>query len=318
MEEEGGGVKKWKVHHHIIMKTCTSSIEGDTKGAHSPTPLPPSTSSSTSPSPSPLKSRATDEGHTGILWTMKGSPLTSAIKVVAHLSARSAHYVNHIPLFSTVTMYIRLLCHGYIPNFKVTAPILKISQQQFIFDSFNIARYIDNNRISKTETLFPSCHIHLIQQFNQDAQILLSYTRGKLFNNLKHDMKSAEIIFAPRFLRGKSYLTYPLIKLIIVFMQWKYRKECKVASIQETRRVLLDIRSALVAYSGSDLRYLVGDRLTYADIIVAQCISFDVERYRKFMHLYSDAQLANEFPDVIAWARAVRETHCNHTRTKTV
>lgn len=72
---------------------------------------------------------------------------------------------------------------------------------------------------------------------------------------------------------------------------------------------LEDTRKALTSYEGAHLRYVCGERLTYADIIMAESIFFDMERHGKFGYLYKDDEFADRFPDIIAWARAVRETH---------
>lgn len=176
-------------------------------------------------------------------------------------------------------------------------------------DSFDISKHIDMHRGSNTPSLFPPKYIQSIALFNKHAQTLTSYTRGQLFERLKTDLKSAEALFAPKFLRGKSWLTYPILQVSLSIMRWKYRNETQSANLEETRKALLEIRAALLAHSGSDLRYLIAGRLTYADLIVAQTIGFDTERFPKYAHLYADAVLADEFADIIAWARAVRETH---------
>lgn len=85
--------------------------------------------------------------------------------------------------------------------------------------------------------------------------------------------------------------------------------ENREATRAVARKGLEAVRAALASCSTRHLRYLCGDSLTYADIVVAESIYFDPERYGKFGYVYSDEQFFDEFTDVVAWARAVRSTH---------
>lgn len=302
---------------------------------------------------------------------MRHSPFSIAVKVVLNLSARTALYVTHVPILSSITMYFRLLWHRRIPQLKLTAPtflpsssstttptgattmtessrnatrcmemtnnnnssnINNNNKNEFYFDSFDIARYIDMHRHSKTPTLFPSAHLSTITTFNAHAQILISHLRMGIVQRCRQHLDIAERLYAPRWLRSTSsstsssstgrrwwlpplplpaLLTRPLLRIALTLFEFKYAYESKHATEARARAALSAVRAALTKHAGADLKYLVGGRLTYADIIVAQAISFDTERYPMAVKkVYEEKRFAHDFPDVVAWARAVRETHC--------
>lgn len=269
----------------------------------------------------PKKTKSTDS-NIGTLWLMWNSPLSAVMKTMLRLSAREAHRVNFVPFLSTMTIYIRLLCHGIIPPLKLTVPILyssattdKQQPPQFFFDSLSIARYIDQHRHSIRDSLFPSDHMADIERFNDHAQTLLCYSRAKMISKLQTDMEALEALFAPKWLQGggglkSRILTRPLLRVALWLFSLKYSSESERATVESTRRSLTAVRNALMAHTGTDLRHLVAGRFTYADIIVAQLITFDPELYNRFAHIFGDVSLADEFADVVAWARAIRETHC--------
>lgn len=268
-------------------------------------------------SPTSLKARPID-ANIGTLWVMRHSSISIVVKIVLQLSARTARQVTHIPLISTLTMYARLLWHGKMPPVKLTAPVLKTLDERpnFILDSFSIAQYIDMHRLSRTPSLFPVSHMDEINTFNEHAQTLLSYMRATMMSRLKSDLSTAEALFAPRWMHGKPWFTRPLLRIMLWLFTMKYARESRRASLENTRRALMAVRSALMAHAGEDLRYLVAGRLTYADIVITEMISFDTERYPKYTCLYADASLADEFADVIAWTRALRDTHGLNSRTR--
>lgn len=327
---------------------------------------------------------------------MRHSPFSIAVKVVLNLSTRTALYVTHVPILSSITMYFRLLWHCRIPRLKLTAPTFLPSSStatttttssatgavtmcgrsttmenrnmaggstemtnnnnnnnssnnnsdnnnnEFYFDSFDIARYIDMHRHSKTPTLFPTAHLSAITTFNTHAQVLISHLRMGIVQRCREHLDIAERLYAPRWLRSSSssstssttssssgntrrrwlllplpplplpaLLTRPMLRIALALVEFKYAYESKHATEAHARAALSAVRAALAKHAGADLKYLVGGRLTYADIIVAQAISFDMERYPTAVKkVYEEKRLAHDFPDVVAWARAVRETHC--------
>lgn len=244
----------------------------------------------------------------GTLWTMRRSPFSSAVKVVLHLSGRTADEVPFVPLLSYLSLLFRLGLSAF--RTKLTAPILRTrdSPSRFLRDSLSISAYVDAQREPSRETLFPVEYASDIALFSEYANALSSFIRPVILAKLEKDPGTAEKLFMPLVLRGR-FFSKTLVKLAIWVFRRKYAEESKKANRDVARDALEQMRKALAQCDGKHLRYLCGERFTYADIIMAESLFFDPERHGKFRYLGQDDEFADCFPDLIAWARAVRETH---------
>lgn len=270
-----------------------------------------STASSDAFVATPVKQSPSD-APIGLLWSMRRSPFSFVVKIVLHLSARTAHSVTYMPLFSTVTMYIRLFLHSSLPsNHKVSSPVFRTLDEppRYLLDSFDIARYIDEHRKPSSHTLFPVAHLPSLEKFNAHAASINSFMRARLLAQLRDDPSLGVEMYLPRALRRPAPIARLVVRVAVGALAWRYGRESRTTSRMRVREALLDVRAALAAHEGADLRYLVAGRLSFADVVVAESIFFDMERHARFGRLYADSGFADEFADVVAWARAIRQTH---------
>lgn len=207
-------------------------------------------------------------------------------------------------------MFFRLGLLSAFRRKKITAPILRTheAQPRYLRDSFEIAMYVDTKRQAGIPSLFPSEHLTTIANFNSKAGLLNSYLRAQVIQRLRNDPDSAALIFAPRALRNK-FFTRPLVSVGLWLFSRKYRHESRVATRDVARTVLHDVRAALAQHKGKHLRYICAETLTYADVVVAESLAFDPQREGQLERLCKDDEFAESFPDLLAWARAIRETH---------
>ena len=265
-----------------------------------------STASSSSSSSFSLQTQPT---HVGNLYYLPRSPFSRSISIILNLCNCTATRLRFIPLLTPLYLAIRLLTTR-----RITAPILQ-TPTQYLHDSFIIAQYIDSKRPSHQPSLFPPHLLSEIEKFNAHADTLISYMRNKLMFLLKQDLSLAATMFLPRPLRR---LPRPILGVLLAIFARKYRAESTYATRERAIDALNAIRNALSTCQNSNLRYICGNSLTYADIVVSQSIFFgDLNAQSRYAHLYADAQLQEQFPDIIAWASAVTKTHFELPATKT-
>lgn len=244
----------------------------------------------------------------GTLWTMRRSPFSSSVKVVVHLSGRSVDEVPFVPLLSYFPFFFRFGMSSF--RTKLTAPIFKTnaSSASYIRDSLAISSYVDGHRESKRQTLFPPDQHTSIIRFNEHATALSSFMRNVLVKKLTDKPEIAQETYMPRPLRG-WFFSGLLVRFALWLFAKKYAHESAAATRARARQGLEETRRALELSKATHLRYLCGDTLTYADIVMAESLFFDVDRHIRFADLYRDDEFAESFPDLIAWAAVVRRTH---------
>lgn len=245
----------------------------------------------------------------GTLWTLGRSPFSKAVKVVLALSGRTVKEISFTPVLSAISLSIRLGLSAW--RDKITAPVLRLAGTRpavYLTESLDTASYIDELREVPQRSLFPPEQRAKICSFNSVAGIVISFMRAQLISRLKSDLESCEKMFVPRRLQG-WFFTKPIVILAMWSFSRKYAEESRNATQEKVISALDKVRDALVRHEGRHLRYLCGGRLTYADIIVAESLFFDERRHGNWGYLYRNEDLAERFPDLIAWGRAVRETH---------
>ncbi|PXF47209.1 hypothetical protein BWQ96_02984 [Gracilariopsis chorda] len=131
----------------------------------------------------------------------------------------------------------------------------------------------------------------------------------RLIDGMQRDLKAAQMMLLPRSMRTR-FFSNTVVRLYLWWMRAQLRAYKEEESNREAATsALRAVRRALSCYSGRHLRYLCGQHVTFADIVVAECIYFDSERFGECAHVFRDEQLVEAFPDVVAWARAIRTTH---------
>lgn len=243
----------------------------------------------------------------GTLWFMPRSPFSNAVLAVNHISGTTLHRKLYVAILSSFVMLFRL---GFRDGFrrKITAPIMRNLSGVYLRDSFDIAKYIDSKRESWKHSLFPQSNLSELYMFNQHAERIIGFGRAQLVGRLRSDPATVEQLYMPRFLQNRFFSSTLARICLSVFMS-KYKQENEIATRQRARESLEAIRDALKSYTGKRLRHVCGEQLSYADIILAESIYFDTERHGRKGYIYQDDEFSNAFPDLIAWARAIRQTY---------
>lgn len=245
----------------------------------------------------------------GELWTLTGSPYSARVRYVLSWSGRVATHVAFTPVVSPAILWMRM---GFPLRFaKITAPVLivysALSPQRFIRDSSEIAAYMDAAREPSRPTLFPNEKAAIIAEFIEHADALFNFGRRSMLEALAKDPTAAERIIPPE-LRG-LFFTRPLLRVVLYLFNRKYSAESAGASRARALRSLHALRSALSSSPATGLKYVAGERLTYADIVMVSSLYFDPKRQGTSDIFYEDKDFQDEFPDLIAWGEAVRLTH---------
>lgn len=243
----------------------------------------------------------------GTLWYLPRSPFSNAVRAVSHISGTIINRKRYIAILSSIFMFFRLGFRDSLSR-KITAPIMKTMSGIYLRDSFDIAKYIDSKRESWKPTLFPPSSLSQLHVFNQHANRIIDFGRSQLIRRLKNDPAVVEQLFMPRFLHNR-FFSRMLARISLLIFVNKYKQEIDTATRQGAKESLEAIRNALKYYPGEKLRHVCGERLSYADIILAESIYFDTDRHGSKGYVYQDDEFFNAFPDLIVWARAIRQTY---------
>lgn len=239
----------------------------------------------------------------GTLWQLISAPLSRAILAVLHVSARSVRLRRAVPLLTRGGRGTRVC---------FSSPLLSTNERsaRHLCSAFDMARYIDDNRSGSCKrTLFPAHVLPHIKLFERHATTIARYMERRLVERMQRDLNTAQIMLLPRAMRCR-FFSRALVRLYLWWMRAQLRAYKHDDSSREAATsALLAVRTGLSCYSGRQLRYLCGQHVTFADILVAECIYFDSERFGECAALFSDEQFLEAFPDVVAWARAIRSTH---------
>lgn len=262
------------------------------------------------------------------------------LAAVLRLSARRVHQVTYVPLLSCASLLLRHVAERQLPwPWLPAAPVLHVAvagRTPFVRETAAIARFVDAHRGTGRPSLFPPAHMAHIARFQRCARTLLAFLRTRAVARVRRDPLPLLLRALPRCLHRFAWLAVPVARLALgvavalgacdhAAHESGIGVETHsggggggqaVAGRSDARRALREVRAALRRHDGAHLRYLVGGRLTYADLVVAQCVRLEVEAEADdsggawLCDVFEDARLADEFADVVAWARAVRQTHC--------
>ncbi|CAN8068396.1 unnamed protein product [Agarophyton chilense] len=248
------------------------------------------------------------DAHVGTLCTSICSPISNAISAVAHISGRQLRKSSSsMPMVSHVLMWMRL---GGTRTGAMNGAILQTNQtlRRHMYNSLDIARHIDSQRVRGRRSLFPAhlmCHITL---FERHAHAIVRHMQMTLVHRLQHNMNAAQAVLLPPRWRHR-FFSRVLVRMYLWWLNGEHGAHVRQSSREHARKALNAVRAALSCYSGTQLRYLCGQNVTFADVVVAESIYFDGERHDRLAQLFGDDEFSEAFPDVVAWGRAVRHTH---------
>ncbi len=181
---------------------------------------------------------------------------------------------------------------------KLSVPVL-IKADGNLFDSFEIAKWADEQGYAE---LFPAGREEEVSGWNEWAELTASAGRSRTTATVAQD-PTALLDSIPKPLRGLGPITTALGKSGARFVLVKYGRVDLDTVQDELRGRLQRIRATL-----ERTPFLLGDRVTYADITMALALQFispvpdSVIRIgeRSRGH-WTEPVLAAEFEDVFAW-----------------
>lgn len=201
---------------------------------------------------------------------------------------------------------LRLRLAARKPRGRITLPLLFVDGR-VLHDSYDIARYAD--RIGRRQPLFPSQEVQAIAQWHALAEEATQAGRALATRRTAADPEALDQSLPdviPRLVRR------PFARVGVRYLERKYRlaETDDDTGRQTIRATLTKTRRAL---DNGD--YILG-HFTYADIALAvalQLISPVADTYirlgRHARRGMTDAQLATEFADLVAWRDRLYERH---------
>jgi glutathione S-transferase len=193
----------------------------------------------------------------------------------------------------------------------VTVPAF-IDGSTRLTDSFLIARHAD--REGKAG-LFPEGAVDRVREFNDLSESALDAARVALLFRMDADRDSRRQSlpgFVPRALRPAFE---PVARLGMAYIRSEFALAGKTAegSEETIRQVLKRLRAALAEGRGD---YVIGERFSYADIVLAvvlQAVEPVAERFLPLepavRRVWASPRLREEFGDLVSWRDRIYERH---------
>lgn len=195
---------------------------------------------------------------------------------------------------------------------KVTVPVL-LAGSEMCTESLEIARYAE--RHGSGAPLFPEGAERDIETWNARAQELGAASRIPVSEAMRdNDAALRETLPPPaRKVPGSVALARRATRYVLD----KYADVTDVASVDDIQRELLStLREAI-----DGKQYLIGDSLSYADIVVAACLQGIEPPGHEFVRLgpgmracWTQPALAEAYAPVLAWRDQIFERH--HVRSR--
>lgn len=189
---------------------------------------------------------------------------------------------------------------------KITVPVLFTSDGRALTDSYDIARFADEN--GEGPRLFPEGREAEIRRWNARSEEILQAGRALSVAKAMDDAAAREE-GVPRFLPAALR---PLVGRVgVSYLRRKYGLSLdREASARVAREGLLALREAL-----GDKRYL-GDTLSYADIVMATSMQLVAPVSNEHIRIgpgtravCTHAPIVEEFADLLAWRDALYAEH---------
>jgi glutathione S-transferase len=243
------------------------------------------------------------------LYAASYSPWSEKARWALDRAGVSFAEVGYIPLLSEAAFRLK---RGSLTG-AVSIPTL-LGAEGPISDSLLIARWADGQGDG---SLFPEAHLEEIEEWNYRCEAALSAGRILATRRVAgSEPARREALPAP--LRGALYPFFaPLADLGIAFLTRKYRfgEASSESAEQAIRKTLESGRLAIRGEGG----HPVGDRFTFADIALANSLHFvsphaSLKMGEATRACFTQAALAQEFADLLAWRDACYEAHRRRAR----
>lgn len=185
-------------------------------------------------------------------------------------------------------------------------------------DSYDIAHWADQNG---SGTLFPEKFAKDIQQYNTLSERGLAAGRALSMARLVKDPDAALEVVPPLLRKSLGSIAARLGKtgLERTRRKWGATDDELQSSRRLVTRILEQLRADLAKVDGSNQpgkpKTLLGNHFTYADIAMAQLLSFvspEARALRLFdatRRAFFDAELADRFADLVEWRDGVYDAY---------
>lgn len=212
------------------------------------------------------------------------------------------------PLYSEFFLRLRLGKWGG----KLTVPVMLTPKDGVLLQSYDIAQWADgHSERPGAEQLFPPGLEEDVKRWNETSDRLLGWARIALTDELLADPAMLRKT-VPGNVRVLGPLATMLTRRVVARLNAKYRSEGS-SSFEEVLSLLREAQAAVK--KGKD-GYLVGGRLTYADMAMAVAVQVVKPLGRPFatsarppLKAFAAAELQAEFAGLVAWRDSLFEKH---------
>ncbi len=210
---------------------------------------------------------------------------------------------EHLPMLAEP--WLRLRTRRFTG--RVTVPVLVGDDGRVLFDSFDIARWADQQ--GRGTTLFPRGAEHEVAVWNDWSERLLASGRARTTARAATRPDVLEESVPPP-LSAVPLLAAPAGRLGVRFLRRKYRFSDEQAEYHAGV-----LRAGLTALrQGLSGRETLGESFSYADIAMAVGLAFIAPVADRWAHLgpasraaWTEPELAEEFADLVTWRNRTYE-----------
>lgn len=229
------------------------------------------------------------------------SPWTEKCRWALDHHGVAYHYEQYTPMIGEPALRLKLRRLRGL----VSVPVL-FTREGALTESWDIAQYAE--RMGGGSPLFPAEHAAVIRHWNDRGQQVAALGRKASISRTMNDDASltAQMDAAPAPMRP---VLKPMAPIMVRIFAAKYARDTP-AEGGMLRAALLEWREALGG------RATLFDTVTYADLVMATALQFFApvaERYivldPRIRPTWCDAELAEEFADLVAWRDGLYETH---------
>lgn len=236
---------------------------------------------------------------TPTLWGLSISPWTERARWALDHHQIRYRYREHTPMLGEPALRWRARRRE---SGRATVP-LWIDEQRVLADAEAIARLADQR--GSGESLFPSEHDATIRELSRDAERAMSSLRALVVAALLADPEAQVETLPPQIPGGLRGPLRGIARAGTRFLGRKYAADLSQldAHEQSGREYAEQLRAKL-----GGREFLLGDRLSYADLIAATVINgfaggdpIRLRNYPAIRRVWTRPTLAEEFADLSSW-----------------
>lgn len=240
------------------------------------------------------------------LYQMHSSPWSERARWALDHHHLPHERIEHVPILGE--LLLRIVARR--PLGKLSVPLL-VDGDQVILGSLAIARHAEQK--GSGEPLFPSGKDEAIERWNQIGDGLVEAGRILVTHKVLADpegQRESIPAFVPEGFKGAAAAGTGIVAALLA-RKYGFAGVSDATARAQAREGLLALRAALV--SG---RHLVGERFSYADLLMATSLQFLRPVADLYMPIgpatrrcWSNPDLAEEFADLLAWRDQIYAEH---------